>query len=119
MNYQTKTSIRIRTSFEGFHCYPNAGAIDPRIKFLEDRHRHIFHVTVKMSVTHSDREIEFFLAKWALNEYIQSGDQNHKSCEMIATSILVDHLIPKYGQRHYEITVSEDNESDGIVEYIP
>jgi hypothetical protein len=45
---------------------------------------------------------------------------NHKSCEMIATDILEKHLIPAYGSnRYYEIVVSEDGESDGIVEYKP
>jgi hypothetical protein len=38
---------------------------------------------------------------------------------MIATDILEQHLIPKYGQRFYEIVVSEDGESDGIVTYYP
>jgi hypothetical protein len=115
----TSTFIKVRTEFEGFHYYPNAGSIDPRIKFLENEHRHMFKVDVKISVTHLDRELEFFLVKWALQEFIQSGNQNHKSCEMIATDILNNHLLPKYGQRYYEVVVSEDNESDGIVEYKP
>jgi hypothetical protein len=39
---------------------------------------------------------------------------------MIATDILNDHLIPLYGEdRYYEIVVSEDGESDGIIEYNP
>lgn len=114
------TFIRIRTQFEGFHHYPNAGNIDPRIKFLENDHRHMFHVAVKMSVAHSDRELEFFLCKWALEEFIFVGSQDHKSCEMIAMDILQEHLIPSYGRyRTYEVTVSEDGESDGIVEYTP
>jgi hypothetical protein len=114
------TYIKVRTEFEGYHFYPNAGTIDTRIKFLENEHRHIFKVDVKISVTHLDRELEFFLVKWALNEFIKSGNQNHKSCEMIATDILEQHLIPKYGtDRYYEIVVSEDGESDGIVEYTP
>ena len=111
--------IRVRTEFEGFHCYPNAGSIDPRIQFLENEHRHMFKVEVKISVDHLDRELEFFLVKWALNDFIKSGSQNHRSCEMIAQDILVNHLIPKYGQRYYEIVVSEDGESDGIIEYKP
>ena len=112
------TYIRVRTQFEGFHRYPDAGKIDPRIEFLEHPHRHMFHVAVKISVTHSDRELEFFLVKWALEEFIKGGNQNHRSCEMIATDILRGHLIPKYGvNRYYEVTVSEDGESDGIVEY--
>jgi len=115
----TQTFIKVRTEFEGFHYYPNAGSIDPRIQFLENEHRHMFKVDVKISVTHLDRELEFFLVKWALQEFIQSGDQNHKSCEMIATDILNNHLLPKYGERYYEVVVSEDGESDGIVEYKP
>jgi len=111
--------IRVRTEFEGFHCYPNAGSIDPRIQFLENEHRHMFKVEVKISVDHLDRELEFFLVKWALNDFIKSGSQDHRSCEMIAQDILVNHLIPKYGQRYYEIMVSEDGESDGIIEYKP
>ena len=113
------TFIKIRTDFEGFHYYPNAGLINPRIKFLENEHRHIFKVEVKISVNHLDRELEFFLVKWALQEFIKSGNQNHKSCEMIATDILENHLLPTYGERYYEIVISEDGESDGIVEYIP
>lgn len=116
----TNTYIKVRTEFEGFHYYPNAGSIDARIKFLEHVHRHMFKVEVKISVTHLDRELEFFLVKWALQEFITVGSMNHKSCEMIATDILENHLIPSYGcDRYYEIVVSEDGESDGIVEYVP
>jgi hypothetical protein len=114
----SNTYIKVRTEFEGYHFYPNAGEIDPRIKFLENEHRHMFKVEVKISVNHLDRELEFFLVKWALANFIQSGNQNHKSCEMIATDILNDHLIPSYGEdRYYEVVVSEDGESDGIIEY--
>jgi len=116
----TKSFIKIRTDFEGFHFYPNAGSIDKRIAFLENEHRHIFKVEVKISVTHLDRELEFFLCKWALRDFLTNGNQNHKSCEMIALDILNNHLIPRYGdQRYYEIVVSEDGESDGIIEYNP
>ena len=116
---RTNTFIKVRTEFEGYHFYPGAGDIDYRIKFLENEHRHMFKVEVKISVTHLDRELEFFLVKWALQDFIKSGKMNHKSCEMIATDILEQHLLPKYGERYYEIVVSEDGESDGIVEYFP
>ena len=116
----TKTFIKVRTEFEGFHFYPNASQVDKRIAFLESEHRHVFKVEVKISVTHLDRELEFFLVKWALQEFVKDGKMNHKSCEMIATDILNNHLIPLYGaNRYYEIVVSEDGESDGIVEYNP
>lgn len=115
-----KTYIRVRTEFEGFHYYPDAGAIDPRIKFLEHPHRHMFKVEVKISVDHLDRELEFFLVKWDLQNYLKESNMDHKSCEMIATDILEQHLLPKYGEtRYYEIVVSEDGESDGIIEYNP
>jgi len=108
--------IKIRTQFEGFHHYPGAGKIDNRLRFLETLHRHIFYVEVTMSVNHNDREIEFFLAKWALEEFLHNTFQSYKSCEMIADDILENHLFPTYGnKRHYNISVSEDNESDGIV----
>jgi hypothetical protein len=117
---KTNTYIKVRTEFEGYHFYPGASKIDERISFLEKEHRHMFKVSVKISVTHLDRELEFFLVKWALQDFIKSGNQNHKSCEMIATDILQNHLIPAYGDnRYYEIVVSEDGESDGIVEYLP
>lgn len=115
-----KTYIKVRTEFEGFHFYPGAGAIDPRIKFLEHEHRHMFKVEVKISVTHTDRELEFFLVKWALTDHIKQRKLNHMSCEMIASDILNNHLIPNYGEnRYYEVVVSEDGESDGIIEYTP
>ena len=111
--------IRVRTQFEGYHYYPNAGSIDPRIKFLENEHRHMFKVEAKISVKHDDRELEFFLVKWEIENFIKAGNQNHKSCEMIAKDIL-RHLATKYGwSRSYEVVVSEDGESDGIVQHIP
>lgn len=117
----TKTYIKVRTQFEGWHRYPDAGQIDTRIEFLEHPHRHIFKVEVKISVDHLDRELEFFLVKWDIESFIKNGSQDHKSCEMIATDIL-NYLMsnPKYGSaREYEIVVSEDGESDGIVHHIP
>lgn len=115
----TKSFIKVRTQFEGFHYYPGASKIDERIAFLEVEHRHMFHVEVKIGVTHDDRELEFFLVKWELQHFIEAGNQNHKSCEMIARDILEQHLLPTYGERYYQIVVSEDGESDGIIEYTP
>ena len=114
-----KTYIRVRTQFEGYHYYPDAGKIDKRIKFLESEHRHLFKVEVKIEVYHDDRELEFFLVKWALQDFIKERNLGHQSCEMMARRILTDHLIPTHGERYYEITVSEDGESDGILEYTP
>ena len=114
-----KTSITVRTEFEGFHYYPSAGQSDPRIKFLENEHRHMFKVTTTIEVFRDARELEFFLVKWDLNEFIKGGNMNHKSCEMMAREIL-EHLKTKWGShRGISVTVSEDGESDGTVTWIP
>lgn len=51
------TYITVRTEYEGFHYYPNAGKIDPRIQFLENEHRHLFKVSAIIEVFHDDREL--------------------------------------------------------------
>jgi len=118
MSAKIKQFIKVRTEFEGFHCYPDAGKIDPKISFLENMHRHIFKVSVKISVTHLDRELEFFLVKWNLNNFLKNQELNTHSCESIATIILNNFLLTTYGSsRDYIVVVSEDGESDGIIEY--
>lgn len=116
--YSRQSYIKIRTQFEGFHHYPGASKIDPRIAFLEERHRHMFHVEVTISVEHNDRELEFFLVKWDLQDFIKGKEMNNQSCEMIA-DLITEYLISKYGVRYYKVVVSEDGESDGIVETKP
>lgn len=113
-----KTYIVVRNELEGFHFYPGAGEIDPRIKFLENEHRHMFKITSKIEVFHDNRELEFFLVKWKIKEYLSSGNFNHMSCEMIAQD-LFRFLLFTYGDREIEVTVSEDGESDGVVHYVP
>ena len=114
-----KTFIKVRTQFQGFHCYPNASSIDPQIAFLEDKHRHLFKVEVKIEVEHHDRELEFFLVKWKIEEFLDQEDRNNQSCEQIANDIL-HFVLDNYGtHRQIEVTVSEDGESDGIIEYKP
>jgi len=62
---------------EGVHCYP-AAATDPNlatgdeydVAFLANKHRHIFHFRVWISVIHNDRDIEFIQFKrWLENLY--------------------------------------------------
>ena len=114
-----KTYIVIRTQREGFHRYPDASKIDPRIAFLENVHRHMFKITAKIEVFHGDRELEFYLTLWKINELLDLSGLDFRSCEMIASKLLED-LQNEYGvNRYMEITVSEDGESDGIVEYTP
>jgi hypothetical protein len=67
----TKTYIKVRTEFEGYHFYPGAGSIDPRISFLENEHRHMFKVEVKISVTHLDRELRVLLSQVGTTRFYQ------------------------------------------------
>ena len=67
-------------------------------------------------MTSLDFKIPF---KWDINEFIKSGNMNHKSCEMMAQDIL-DHLKNKWGSHRWiSVTVSEDGESDGTVTWSP
>lgn len=113
-----KTSIFVTTSFEGFHCYPDA---PEEVAFLRAIHRHLFHVRAELEVSHGNRELEFFLVKRALESYIYDrqlgGNLNHKSCEMIAKELL-EFLLASYGlSRNMSVEVSEDGENGSIVRY--
>lgn len=122
-SHSTAKFIRVRTQFEGYHYYPDAGKVDPRIEFLEHKHRHLFKVEAKIEVHEHNRELEFFLVKWKLQEIIDKFLANTEiktySCELIGEYILHGLILEYGGSRIYEITVSEDGESDGIVYYDP
>lgn len=115
--------IEVRFQKEGIHCYP-AAATDPRLKtgdeydvsFLANPHRHMFHFRVRISVTHSDRDIEFIQFKRWLESLYSTGvlELNHKSCEMIAEDI-IDAIVSRYYNRSIEVEVSEDGENGAIL----
>ena len=102
---------------EGVHYWPNAPA---EIMILNQPHRHIFHVKLSVSVSESDREIEFILLKrwlviacsrviaWSVNSPAT------KSCEMFAQEIIEDAEV-QYPGRKYICEVSEDGENGAIV----
>lgn len=106
--------IKVKTQFEGFHKYANA---PEKVKFLRERHRHMFGVSVKMEVTESNRELEYFLVledvKFLVKKYLKQTTETD-SCEMIAEFFL-DYLETKYKNRMIEVEISEDNENSGIV----
>ena len=56
-----KRYIVVRLCFEGIHCWPECDIQD--VQFLKNPHRHIFYVTVKWEVKHSDRDKEFISLK--------------------------------------------------------
>lgn len=62
-------TIYVRTSFVGFHKWETA---PQEVSFLRDLHRHIFNVKVTLQVSHSDRDVEFFLLKKDVDFIISS-----------------------------------------------
>jgi hypothetical protein len=109
---------------EGIHKYP-AAATDPAlatgdeydVSFLANPHRHVFHFKVWISVTHSDRDIEFIQFKrWLKSLYSTSLDLDYKSCEMMSDD-LYDVISKKYPGREIWIEVSEDGENGSFIKY--
>jgi len=110
---------------EGVHCYP-AAATDPKlatgdeydVAFLANKHRHIFHFRVWISVTHNDRDIEFIQFKrWLENLYKDNIlDLNFQSCEMMSDD-LYSEISEKYPSREVWIEVSEDGENGSFIKY--
>lgn len=122
-----KRMIWVTFRKEGIHRYP-AAETDPKLKtgdkydvsFLAYPHRHIFHFTVAIEVTHNDRDVEFIQFKRWLEE-LYSGDQgvlslDYKSCEMICDD-LYEVIATRYPERKIEITVSEDGENGATITY--
>jgi len=128
-----KIYIWVKFQKEGIHCYPDA-ATNPTLKtgdeydvsFLAHPHRHIFHFTVKMAVSHSNRDVEFIQFKrWLENLYNGGTLQlDYKSCEMIAEDLYKE-ISEKYKKPvstyHFtpeiEITVSEDGENGATIHW--
>ena len=110
---------------EGVHCYP-AAATDPNlatgdeydVSFLANKHRHIFHFRVWISVTHNDRDIEFIQFKrWLENLYKDNIlNLDFMSCEMMSDE-LYSEISEKYPSREVWIEVSEDGENGSFIKY--
>jgi len=120
-----KRMIWVTFQREGIHKYPGADT-DPKlatsdeydVSFLGFPHRHIFHFTVAIQVTHNDRDIEFIQFKRWLENSFKSGvmQLDHKSCEMICDD-LYEFIASRYPNRDIEITVSEDGENGATIYY--
>lgn len=109
-----KSSIVVRTSFEGIHKFANA---PQEVAFLREPHRHIFNVEVEMEVFHDDRELEFVIVKRDLNRFLFGKPFGIcSSCEQMASEI-VRFLIGAYGERQITVGVFEDGENGGKVCY--
>jgi len=112
-------AIFVRFTFPGFHRW--AGAPADRA-YLSDRHRHLFHVEVRMQVRHDDREVEFhdlldFARDILTNDLSVDGNFGAHSCEMIGRE-MGDRLVKVY-RRNVMVIVSEDGECGAMVEVEP
>jgi len=108
--------IIIKTRKEAFHNWNDA---PQEVEFLKNLHRHIFYIEVEISVSRNDRELEFFIVKKELDNYLEAYLNNKNrivgSCEMFAEDIL-RFIIGKYPNRKYMVSVFEDNENGARVE---
>lgn len=119
-NYEwIKRSIIVRTRFEGMHAYKNA---PDEVAFLRNMHRHMFHVELISEVFHDDRELEFFIVKKQLDEFIGARfpyGEDAGSCEQIAEAIMIHFAELLYdetlGSRFIACKVCEDGENCAIV----
>lgn len=106
----TRTSVYCTFQFEGFHKWPDA---PDAVAFLRDRHRHMFHVRVEMTVTHDDRDIEFILLKKKAEQLVQgllqSVETINWSCEKWARELLIALIANR-------VEVNEDGENGAVVE---
>ncbi len=103
-----KTIVWVSTTFEGYHRWCEA---PNDVSFLRDYHRHIFEVKLGITVTDTNREIEFFQLKRKVDGYILDefeGRWFEFSCEQIA-----ENLLNKFNACIVE--VSEDGENGATI----
>ncbi len=110
-----KTSLVIRTQFEGIHRYPTA---PDEVGYLRHPHRHFFHVEVRLKVGDKDREEEFIMVKHFIDVQIIRvlGPPNLgvASCELMCDKLM--RAVAKKFSSVYLVSVFEDGENGAILE---
>ena len=105
----TKT-IFVRGTFEGFHKWNDA---PPEVHFLKHLHRHLFHYEVHCTVSHNDRQVEFFMLKTDVDNYFEETGDIYDSCEQIAEDLM--NWLWEDGYSIPKVIISEDNENGAII----
>lgn len=112
-----RKTIYVTTQFVGFHQWKDA---PQKVAFLRDMHRHIFHVKAQVEVSHSDRDVEFFLLKEDLEFLISRfeyadylGGRYIQSCEWAAEELIKGLTLSGYTVTSVE--VNEDNENGAVI----
>ena len=120
--YDLEKLISITTYFRATHNWPEASEFaGEQVQFLENEHRHTFHVEAELSVNHNDRDVEFFVFQNQVDSVIRDlytkGPLDflyrieRRSCEQIACEI-IDKLREtyEYTTNTISVKVSEDKE---------
>lgn len=109
------TSIAVTFQRVGFHKYPDA---PPEVRYLTDKHRHVFKFKVSIEVKFADREIEFHMfLNWLESLYADGNlEMDNRSCETIADE-LAERIAVKYPGRALSIEVWEDGECGAVANY--
>lgn len=104
-----------RLNIEGVHRWLKCPIEE--VEYLQNYHRHQFHITCSSFVSHSDRDVEFIEQSHAVREYLDDKYYSSKyaclmfgdmSCEMIASE-----LFHAFGLSGCE--VNEDGEGGAII----
>ena len=99
-----------KNQFEATHSWPDCNISE--VNYLENEHRHIFHITSFKKVTHDNRDTEFIELKHRIQEYLESNfpfkQLGSMSCEMLAQELIEEFKLSR-------CIVSEDNENGAEV----
>lgn len=112
-------TIHVRFTAPGFHRWADAPV---ERAYLAHTHRHLFHVEVRTTVKHDDREIEFHDLRDLAVAYFEAlgvpyagaRDFGGQSCEMLARDLARG--LSKAFKRDFIVSVFEDGEVGATVE---
>lgn len=112
----THSSVYCTFTHVGFHYWEKAAEVLPKRAYLADRHRHLFHYYVEVPVTHDDRQVEFHeLRDYCASLLPADGEFGGKSCETLATEMIV-WVRKRWSHLAYVmVRVSEDDEAGATV----
>lgn len=113
--FRVKARVYCTFQQEGFHSYEEANESH---SYLRDRHRHVFHFKVSVSVRHNNRDIEFIELKETLQKHFaEPMFINDQSCEQLAERA-IEFVNTVYNEPDLiEVEVSEDGENGAIVTF--
>ena len=105
----------VRFRREGFHNWPGA---EGRRAYLAQRHRHLFHVEVKLEVWDNEREVEYHdLLEYCTHLWdTELGrEMGGLSCESMAHYLLAQ-ISRHFGEkRRLSVSVFEDGEVGAVL----